>query len=436
MPVRLIGSAAEGRRSASDFLLSGEVSKSGDKVTATVHLDEAAHGVTVFTQRFEAIGDDVRNLPERIGVQMASFFEATSRLLDRRHPMDPALVAELLSGETGDYVGNYQIMKRVAAKAPNEPNALIGLAFFTGFALPELPPDERRKAVMEARRAAERALKLRPEYGAPYATWCFLHSESRMAECEDHLRAGSRIDPDEPWLRQFLGDLMRTVGRFDEAGQLTNLSYTHDPYSFFMIRPMLRTLEFTGDSEVVRELFPQAVRWYPRAKASFFRNRLYGLLYRGNFEAMHRLEDEVADVLPPGYTRSGAIAAAIKSNSQPALGRICARATPEEFLLWVRCMIAFGMIGDQDGAYAIADKAYQRRIGRTSEETERIWLDEPQAGGLDFVTSPAAAPMRRDPRYLALAERTGLIAYWRSGRPPDFCKKNPEPICRQLLKRR
>jgi hypothetical protein len=45
-----------------------------------------------------------------------------------------------------------------------------------------------------------------------------------------------------------------------------------------------------------------------------------------------------------------------------------------------------------------------------------------------------AAPLRRDPRYVALAERVGLLEYWRSGRPPDFCRKNPEPICAQLLK--
>jgi hypothetical protein len=43
--------------------------------------------------------------------------------------------------------------------------------------------------------------------------------------------------------------------------------------------------------------------------------------------------------------------------------------------------------------------------------------------------------MRRDPRYIALVERIGLLAYWRSGRSPDFCRKSPEPVCAQLLKR-
>ena len=436
IPQRLADRGTNGRSSAGDFLLSGEVSKSGDKVVATVHLDEAIHGVTIFTQRFEAAGDDVHNLPERIGAQIASLFDgANLMILDRRHPMDPALMAELFSGQIGDFAGNYQIMKRVAAKAPDEPAALIGLAFFTGLALPELPRDERQQAVIEARRAAEKALKLRPEYGGTRASWCFIHSETRMAECEDQIRAGTRIDSDEPWLRQFLADAMQGVGRFDEARELANLAYTHDPYSFFMIRTMLRTLEFQGDSDGARELFQQGVNWYPEAKASFFRNRLIGLLYRGNFEAVQRLEQAAGpDVLAPGYPTSGAIVAAVKSKSRPALRKACAPS--QNIILTLRCMIAFSTIGDLDNAYRLADELYPNRMGRTPGETERIWLDRPDAAGpTDFITSPGAAPMRRDPRFLALAQRTGLLAYWRSGRPPDFCRKNPEPVCAQLLKR-
>ena len=99
-------------------------------------------------------------------------------------------------------------------------------------------------------------------------------------------------------------------------------------------------------------------------------------------------------------------------------------------------MLVLSSLGDQDSAFAVADKLYPRRVGRTPAETERIWLNEPDgAGPLEFITSPAAAPMRRDPRYLQLAQRVGLLAYWRSGRLPDFCRKQPESICAQLRKR-
>jgi hypothetical protein len=151
---------------------------------------------------------------------------------------------------------------------------------------------------------------------------------------------------------------------------------------------------------------------------------------------MRRLEQEIGPKdLHDGYIRSDALVAALKTKSAAAVRRTCPKT--DAFLLSLRCMIAFAILGDEDGAYAIADKLYPRRVGRTPGETERIWLDDPDgAGPLAFVTSPGAAPMRRDPRYLQLAERTGLLAYWRSGRPPDFCRKQPEPICAQLLRRR
>ena len=100
-------------------------------------------------------------------------------------------------------------------------------------------------------------------------------------------------------------------------------------------------------------------------------------------------------------------------------------------------MTALSMIGDQDNAYGLADKIYPRRVGRTPSETEQIWLDRPDQGPpLQLLASPPAAPMRRDPRFYSLAQRTGLVDYWRSGRAPDFCKPpHSEPVCKQLLKR-
>jgi hypothetical protein len=36
--------------------------------------------------------------------------------------------------------------------------------------------------------------------------------------------------------------------------------------------------------------------------------------------------------------------------------------------------------------------------------------------------TPSAAPLRRDRRFMALANRLGLVDYWRaSGHWPDFC---------------
>jgi TolB-like protein len=439
VPLRLLDAVPQNGRPAVDFLISGDVSRNGDKILATVRLDEAAHGVTVYSHRFEATGEDVRNLAERIGAQMAGNLAGSwpRLVLDRRRPLDPALMADLLQGDftNDDPLQTYQIAKRVAAKAPNFRSAQVSVAFNTAFALSQLPRDERPEALAEARRATDRAILLGPDFGDSYSPWCLLHSETLWAECEHRLRAAKRSDPDAPYLNTFLSHLLRSVGRFDESTDLARLAHSHDVYVPTKIAWMVKTLEYSGERDTARELYQQGARWWPEYKPMFFRNRIYGLIERADFEAMQRLEQEIGPKdLPDGYTRSDALVAALKTKSVTAARRTCPQT--HAFLLSLRCMIAFAILGDEDGAYAIADKLYPRRVGRTPAETERIWLDEPDgAGPTAFITSPAAAPMRRDPRYLQLAERTGLLAYWRTGRAPDFCRKKPEPICRILLKR-
>jgi TolB-like protein len=440
LPVRLLSSAPNDSRSA-DFLINGDLSRSGEKVLATVRLDETAHGVTVYSHRFEAVGDDIRDLPERIGAQLAGNLTGSTAMmmLDRRKPLDPALLADLLHGEdftTGlDSLQSYQNAKRVAAKAPNSQIAQLGVAFGTSFVLPELPREERREAVIEARRAADRAMALGPGFGDNHATWCVLHSDALLAECEDHLRTGKRIDPDAPWLNTFLSHLLRDVGRVEEAMDLARLSYNHDVYAPTKLAWMLKALETAGDREGARELYQQGVRWWPEFKPMFARNRLFALIDLADFAAMPLLEKEVgSDGMSGDYVSSDALAIAVASKSIASARKACP--VSDDYFLNLRCMIALATLGDQDGAYAIADKLYQRRLGRTLAETERIWLDAPAPNPpLEFVTSAGAAPMRRDSRYFQLAQRTGLLDYWRSGRPPDFCRKQPEPICAQLLKR-
>ena len=424
-----------------DYLISGDVSRNGDKVVATVRLDEAAHRVTVYSDRFEAPREEANDLPERIGAQLAGSLTWSFPLmvLDRRRPVDSALLAELLKSAdwTGDLgsLQTYQTAKRVAAKAPDWQSAQISLAFDTSFVLGELPASERAEAVALGRRAAERAMELGPDFGDTHATWCVLRSETMRTECEDRLRAGKRIDPDAPFLNTFLSHLLRDVGRFEESMDLARLAHAHDVYVPTKIGWGLRSLEYEGDVDAARELYRQGVRWWPEYKPMFLHSRMFALVARADFPAMQSLEREIGSKdLPPDYRNSDALVAALKAKSIAVARRTCPDTAG--YLLGVRCMLALAILGDQDGAYAIADKLYPRRVGRSAAETERIWLDDPDGTTpLAFITSPAAMPMRRDPRYLQLVRRVGLLDYWRSGRAPDFCRKDPEPICAQLLRR-
>ena len=443
MPIRVMDSVSAEGGKAADFLISAEVSRAGEKVLVSIRLDEAAHRVTVFSDRFEASGEDVRNLPERIGAQMAGnlTWGAPLAVLDRSHLIDPAVIAELLRSadfNSGlDSLQSYQKDKGLAAREPNLGMAQLNLAFSTGFVLAQLPRAERREAVAQARVAAERALKLRPDFGDTYATWCVLHSWSRIAECEDRLREGKRVDPDAPFLNTFLSHRLRDVGKFEESDELARMAYSHDVYVPTKLGWVLKTLEFSGEREAAQELFDQGTRWWPDYEGMFYRNRVYGLIQRGDFESLPSVEKNLsADADGTRLPGAPAIAAAVKSKSVAALRRACPEG--DNYVLNMSCMLAFAKLGDLDRAYAIADNMYPAMMGRTPAETESIWLNElPDGLPLQYITSPAAAPMRRDPRYLKLAQRVGLLDYWRGGRgrAPDFCRERPEPVCAQLRPR-
>jgi TolB-like protein len=438
-PVKLLASAPQGGSPAADYIIAGDFSSDGDKVAATLHLNQAAQGVTITTYRFEASGEDVQNLPERIGVQTAGNLSGAAQdlLIDKGHPTDPNVLAELMrfNYASNDWLESYQSVQRILQKSPDLRMAQVGLAYYTGFSLDQFPADQRVRAVAQARHAYDKSRQLDPSNGDVEGSWCFLHSESLFGQCEDRLRAGIARSPDDSWLNDFLAGLLAEVGRFDEAAQLEQLSYTHDPYAPNKIAHMLRILEFIGDDSA-DDLYRNGVRWWPEQKGLFLRARLWGLIWRGDFARISKVEKEVE---APHYRASTEIAAALDSKSVPSLRRTCAGALSYngDFFFLPRCFVAFNLLGDEDSAYALADKMYPRRLGATAAETEQIWVSDPDGGApTQLVTSAAAAPFRRDPRFLPLAQRTGLLAYWRSGRPPDFCRPpHPEPVCRELLKR-
>jgi tetratricopeptide (TPR) repeat protein len=438
--VRLLEAPTNDSRQSSDFVISGEFSRKGERIIATVRMDQVAHGVTVFTRQFEAAADEANDLPERVGAQIAGTIAWAAPLIELEisHPSDTSIMADLLRqlDLLGDPLQAYQAAQRAAGRDPKSAFAQVALAFATAYNLGQLPQSEREHAVAEARRAAQRAVKLAPEFGDAYSVTCYLRSETLLRDCEDRLRRARRIDPDTPFADAYLSALLRSVGRFEEAHQLAKLSFARDPYAPTKIGWMLRSLQFNGQQAAAERLYEQGMRWWPEFSPDYFENRMLSLLERGEWQSIIRLEQNVATrQRPSGYGESGALHAAFELRSATAMASACR--DDDDHWLRLRCLIGYASVGDLDGAFKVADKLYPKRIGRTPAETERIWLEAPNpTAPLELVTSPAAAPMRRDRRYIQLAQRVGLLAYWRSGRIPDFCRQNHEPICEQLVMRR
>jgi DNA-binding winged helix-turn-helix (wHTH) protein/TolB-like protein len=432
--VRMTDGASGDLRPAADFVISGELTMTPDKAAVLVRMEEEQQHVVVFSHQFESPRDKAWMLPEEVGAQVASQLSWTAPLvaLERRHRSDPAVTRALFEESSTGLQGagtlaDFQNERRIAMASPNSPLAQLDLAYATAFALDELPVDERRNAVELGRRAADRANALAPESGETYAPWCMLHSEVRLGECEDRLRKAVRVDPDAPFAAWFLAKMVLSpVGRNAEAAELANLSLAHDPYMPAKIGLMLTMLELTGQTDDAEQLYQRSTRWWPGEGGLAWR-RFSGMIQRGDFDAARRFDERTREGRPPN-----AVLAAIGRSGLPGVRAACTRSRDFDSII---CMLALARFGDLDSAFALAGTLYPTRRGSNADNDDRIWLENPQPTPVAFLTGPAAASLRRDPRFLQLAERVGLVDYWRSGRLPDFCTEAHEPVCAQIERR-
>lgn len=439
-PQRLTARPAGGKAPA-DLMIDGSIRAGTTGPVADIRVEETRHGTIIFSRRVEAAWTESAALPDRVAAKIATNLNWAGALmiLDRRRPADPQIVAELLKQvsmivEDGDYFRAYQISRRLAPRAPDSAIAQLGLAFNTGFILGELPRAQQESALMLGRAAALRARALAPEFGDAYIPWCLLHSPVRKIECETRMRDGLRADPDAPFVGAFLAKFLHDVGRNEEAVSYARQALADDPYKPAKMTLLLRLLDATGEVSEADELYRRIYHYWPDYPGLEW-SRATGILERNDFAALAAFKRSLPDPNQPRHRSAIAFADVIAADDRAAARRLCP-AIQFPAGSGGQCMIALSSIGDLDGAFAIANTLYPELRAVSDRDTDRRWLDWPLGAPESFLTGPSGAALRRDPRFLLLADRVGLLTYWRSGRLPDFCRGRPEPVCAQLQPQR
>lgn len=413
------------------LVLSGSVSTSGPDIVAHVTLDEPRRGATILSHDIRASPHDAMMLPDRVGANVAGSLSWADRFIaeDSVHPADSAMMSQLLdqfSNEEFDFWRSYDFARRHAPQAPNSPVAQWQLAMLTGMLIHGLDRPDRPAAVQQARRAAERALSLDPQVGDFQIPWCLLHAQVELVQCEQRLRQGLATDPQAAWATGFLANLMYNVGRTQEAETLQLRALDRDEYAPAKLAHSVMILEAEGDGQAA-EVYKRAVQLWPNSRV-LFRLRIRGLVTRGDFHEIARIERDVGPSgLPKFYDPVLPLAAAVQARSLPEAKLACPKTGIDQKI--AACMIAFAQLGDLDDAFAFADEVYPTRLGRSEAENDALWFKDPFVLDTAFLAGRGAAPLRDDPRYLALADRVGLLRYWRTVHLPDFCTRTHEAVC-------
>lgn len=431
-----------GRELGADYVISGSVRSEGDTVRVFARIDQVDGGVTVYTRMFERPVEERRVLPDQVAGGMAGAITWTIPIITREpDPLVRAGVLRAILSE--DPRRGLEAARDTLARAPQSGIAQLAFALrsYTVFSHYNTPEAERRALIGPARAAAERARTILPDLGEAYLPACVLSSTATLEQCENVLRQGLAADPRSPWIPTYLATLLSEAGRLKEAGPLRAAAYAADPFQPTKAGYHLYQLElWRRTHRPETEPLVRAGDLYWRADPMFVELRFMGLVAAGETaEAEKLLNDPVSGpiVEPPGREQPiRAILDAWRTRAPADIARARRECGPEWLprdIAVAACLNGLAAVGDLDGAFALAERVYPDRRPRSRAEAEDRFMETGGSGYTrGYLFGDAAAPLRADRRFIHIAERTGLLAYWRARRPPDFCEREQAPVCSLL----
>ena len=398
------------------LLFDGSVQDDGKIVKVRVHLDDPVRHVTLWSGAVDGTAAQSDQLQASIASTIAAVLACSNRALEPVHGLtDPDLLSRYLHAcdvfVNGVYSRQeiYELLaslREVAAKAPNFTPAHSDFAKFALYLSPNLPPDQAAAIREEAEREAHKAIALDPKSPDAYLALSWLLPQTDYAGREKLLRQGVAADPDWPHTNGFLGNLLAETGRLrDAAGYLqkaaaANLQIDWKPTN-------AKEQCGSGQFEPATGYLSDALKLKPKDLITWTSLRKCLKLAR-RWSDMRALVDDASS--RPAYFTAEAVArddiylgaAETGKPLEVAKARSLAIAVPDGSSRLIPDAIEeLSVLGLTDDAFAVAQR---------------------YTTGGEFLFFPLTAPIRRDPRFMLLAARYGLVDYWRkSGHWPDFC---------------
>jgi tetratricopeptide (TPR) repeat protein len=335
--------------------------------------------------------------------------------------------AQMRGNANGD--GVRTVLRTLAARYPDSAQISAGLANHLAWSLSSTPVALRAAQLDEAEHAARRAMALDPNLGEPYLAMANvrLARGAPASEIAALFEEGLRRDPEHATLNE--GLFLQRTGRNADAEAYTRRGAAHDPLSLAKRVVLADNLAALGrQSEAARILKDAAARWHDswlwqvrvRHAAFYDIENLDALLAEPPDDASN---DDVRCWRDIGAAMANVDADVRRHDGIAALDQ-CGRNI--EGGVNIEAHIA---LGDLDGAFA-----EERHIAAWSDPARPVFDVGRSVGPLLTVQARA---LQRDPRFMPLMLRLGLIAIWQeSDRWPDFCQSPDLPYnCRAEAER-
>jgi TolB-like protein/tetratricopeptide (TPR) repeat protein len=407
------------------LLIDGAVQDDGKTTSVDAQLTDTANNVVLWSERFGGLSNQPKALQAHVGEVIVGVLSCSAQALRPRDGLsDPQVLIQYLlacdrfaqNGEdnlqTMDQI--LSAMRQVTGQAPTFAPGHSALAKYLAYHASALPPDQAAADRAEASAEAQKALALDPKDADAYVALALLQPLNQWGQREALLRKGLAADPDWPHANGFLAQLLSDLGRVDEALTYSRKAAAVDPlgeswagYNAALLASAGQTQEADADATQLATSWPDSTEDWINRMSVAEDGREWD-------RVMTSLAEPLASAALPKVDldslRIYAIAA--KSRAPDAVAKAhanlleMAKLSPANLTASISGLAWLGFVDD---AFKLADQYQPSSI----------------LAGITpgFLFATPTASMRRDPRFMPLVSRLGLVNYWRaSGKWPDFCR--------------
>lgn len=418
----VLGGQGQGPPPGVGFVVSGSVRRQDRQIQVKVRLEDAKTHDVLWFKEFDRAGSEIADLRSEVAADLADMARMAVFARASRPPLrdDATLTAFLASQDMmrsaapGAWASLLTRSQQVVASAPDFSFGHAHLAIAYIVSAEQGAAGARSPALAVARREAERALELDPRDAAGYVALAALAPANDFRAQEAILTRGLQ-HADRPALaygalQASEGMLLRDVGRTADALPFLELAVAIDPLRIFKTAELIRTYADLGQQAAANDLVSLARRRWPSDKGE---EQYVTGFYGSPQERAALFGGAAADTADTDLPVWRAFYLAGQAPSAMSVAKAA------------RVIIDAHEHGTFSGRVAIMMLA---RLGLVNEAFDQAARYDWKAGGSWFLFTPPAAAMRKDPRFMPLAARLGLVDYWRTTHHwPDFCQAPDRP---------
>jgi TolB-like protein len=272
--------------------------------------------------------------------------------------------------------------------------------------------DDDEKFFQMAEGAARQALAIDPNIGEAHAVLAQINANrGDLLDAESGFFFAISLEPNEPTPHHWYSVLLQKVGRLDAALAQARNAQELDPTSPILAANLANAYLVKGDDDAALRYAGLASE-LGLAGGTSQGVQITVALRRGQWDEARRLLAEHEGLSPELKGKAQVIVAALADPAKRAKTVAEMRALDPKVATQEQLIGSYLALGETDLAYRLMFESLDRH--------DRAWVRDEWGPAEAWGVEGAA--LRRDPRFGELAQRMGLLDYWKQYGFPDGCR--------------